>query len=63
MTIRNELLMEYLGVPVTWGQENSPEPAKQISEQLSLVSHAHLKDTLSMDGWLVIFLKFSWKRG
>lgn len=50
MTIQNELLMEYLGVPVTWGQENSPKPAKQISEQVSLVSHVHLKDTLSMDG-------------
>lgn len=63
MTIQNELLMEYLGVPFTWGQENSPQPAKQISEQVSLVSRAHLRSTLSVDGWFVIFLKFSQKRG
>lgn len=41
--------MEYLGVPVTWGYKNIPKLAKQISEQLSLVSHAHLNNTLSMD--------------
>jgi hypothetical protein len=41
--------MEYLGVPGTWGQKNSPKPAKRVSEQVSLVSYAHLNKTLSMD--------------
>lgn len=40
--------MEYVGVPVTWGQ-SSRKPAAQIIEQLSSVSYAHLNKTLSME--------------
>ena len=52
--------MEYLGVPVTWGQENSPEPAKQIS----VISQPCLPQGYLINGWIACnFPKVFMKEG